>query len=399
MNDNHFENLIKISERLILSEHSTFKRYIYKEINFDARLIIIKGCRGVGKSTLLRQYLKTIEKPKAYFSLDHIYFIENKLIEVVDKSYDNGYRIVILDEVHKYEGWSIELKNIYDSYPDLQVLVTSSSALDIDGGLADLSRRADVYLMRGLSFREYCELEYNVILPSYSFKEIDTNNQEVYDSVYEKFEIKKRFNRYLTKAYYPYYKESGIKYYDKILAVINQVIEIDIAAIFNIDYESTRQIKKLLFLIARISPFVPNVSKLARDLQMARPSVLKYLDFLESAGIINIIKSNVKSDSVLTKPDKIFMENTNLLYALGESNANVGTIRETFVVNALSRNHKISTPAKGDILLDDAYTIEIGGPNKDFHQIQNMANPVLIKDGIEKGSAHVIPMWMLGLLN
>lgn len=398
MNTAHVETLIKISDRIIETESHVYKRELYKDIEFDARLVMLKGCRGVGKTTLLRQYIKDFPDKKIYLSLDHIYFTYARLVEYAETFYEMGYRCMILDEVHKYADWSIELKNIYDFYPDMKLLVTASSALNIATGAADLSRRADVYTMRGLNFREYMVLEHGIQLQAYSFTELLANYDEIYVNYFVNHDIKRRFNKYLHSGYYPFYKEAGRRYPEKQLAMLNQVLEVDIPAIFNIDYESIRQVKKLLALIARISPFTPNIANMARDLSISRTSILRYLDFLEAAGIIHILKSNNKSDSVLTKPDKIYMENTNLLYALSGELANIGTVRETFVMNALSKVGKVSTPAKGDLLFDNSYTIEIGGADKNFHQIANMPNPVLIKEGIDRGATGILPMWMLGLL-
>ncbi len=224
-----------------------------------------------------------------------------------------GYRLFGLDEVHKYPNWSIEIKNIYDNYTEVRLIVTSSSALDIKAGQGDLSRRMYEYRMRGMSFSEFVAFEYKEEIPNFSLDELLENHAEIYDKYYEKMDLGRKFNIYLKKGYYPYYKESGNKYHDRLQSVILQVIDADMTAIFNIDYESARQIKKLLALISRIVPFSPNVSKLSRDLAMSRNSVLTYLDYLAEADIIYGFKSMTKSDSALTKADKIYLENTNLL--------------------------------------------------------------------------------------
>lgn len=398
MNIEELDRLKEISLRRINNVELGYVRKIYGDIEWSSRLILLKGCRGVGKTYLLLQYLKKARSESVYLSLDNLFFLDTKLTDVIDTFYKSGIKLFALDEGHKYPDWSIELKNIYDDYPDIRLIIASSSALNILAGSGDLSRRLDVYLMKGLSFDEYYELETGEKLPVFTFDEILRKHEFIHDQYYVSFDIGRRFSAYLKKGYYPIYKEAGSKYHDRLLAEILQVIDVDMAAIFNIDYESARQIKRLLALISRLGPFTPNVSKMARDLSMSRNSVLKYIDYLSEAGIINILKSDSKSDSVMTKPDKIFLENTNLLYAFDADLVNTGTLRETFVYNALSESHSISTPFRGDFLFDGKYAIEVGGPNKDFHQLFGMPNAVLVKEGIARGAPDVMPMWMLGLL-
>ncbi len=400
MNVLEIESLIKTTKRLKLATSLNYRRNLYSDIEYKARLIILKGFRGTGKTTLLLQHLtENLSLDNSIFlSLDNIFFAANRFLDTIDYFYDEGYRTFVLDEIHRYENWSIELKNVYDSYPDVHILATSSSALDILKGEADLSRRADIYALRGLSFSEYVRYEYGIELPLYDFETLLTSKDDIVDKYYEKLDIKRKFNIYLKKGYYPYYKEAGKNYYPKLMSTLNQVIEIDLPAIFHLDYESTRQIKKLLSVISRIAPFTPNISKLSRNLGISRSRILMFIDYLESADVITVIKSRKKSDSAMTKPDKILLENTNLIYAIAGGTQNSGTIRETYVVNALKASHTVSTPAKGDILLDQKYTIEIGGPSKNMHQIYDMPNPILIKDGIVNGPDGVLPMWMLGFL-
>ncbi|HMU03746.1 MAG TPA: AAA family ATPase [Saprospiraceae bacterium] len=392
------EHLLEISKRRIANTETVFFRQLYRDVEWKSRIILLKGCRGVGKTYMMLQYLKTSSDTSIYLSLDNIFFLSNTLSETIDPLYKKGYRIFGLDEVHKYPNWSIEIKNIYDNYTDVRLVITSSSALDIIAGKGDLSRRMDEYRMRGMSFSEFVAFEYKEEIPNFPLDELIENHVEIYDKYYEKMDLGKKFNAYLKKGYYPYYKESGNKYHDRLQSVILQVIDSDMTAIFNIDYESARQIKKLLALISRIVPFSPNVSKLSRDLAMSRNSVLTYLDYLAEADIIYGLKSMTKSDSALTKPDKIYLENTNLLYAFDAASVNSGTIRETFVMNNLSRAGVVSTPTKGDFMIDEKYVIEVGGANKTFHQLSGMPNAILIKEGISKGGTGIIPLWMIGLL-
>jgi len=392
--------LKKASSRIVANTDTSFKRYLYDEVDFDVRLVMLKGSRGVGKTTLMLQYLKELGDPATgiFMSLDHIVFTERRLIDVVDSMYGEGYRTFALDEVHKYVDWSIELKNIYDNYPDIQMIVTASSALDIMKGLADLSRRADVYTLHGLSFREFLSFEYDVVIPSFSFDELIAEHQDLSEELSNDFNVLKYFKYYLQFGYYPFYKESKRRYHDRIRAVVNQVIEVDLPPIFSIDYNSIRQLKKLLSIISRIAPFTPNVTKLSKELGIGRNRVLLFLDYLDSAGVINLLKSARKSDSAMAKPDKIFLNNPNLIYALSLTKPNVGTLRETFFMEAVSATEHVSTPAKGDFLINDAYVAEVGGLNKNMHQIYDMPNPILVKDGVATGGAGVIPIWMMGLL-
>ncbi len=391
-------SLISLSKRRVENTDITFIRPIYNTIEWNSRLILIKGCRGVGKTYLMLQFLKKSTQKSIYLTLDNLYFLTNTISETVEILYNSGFRIFALDEIHKYPNWSIEIKNIYDNFPDIKMIITSSSALDIMAGTGDLSRRLDTYVMKGLSFSEYCNLEYGDKLPRFSLDDLLLRHNNIFEEVYSAFHIGKKFNTYLKKGYYPYYKEAASKYHSRLLTVIMQVIEVDMPALFNTDYESSRQMKKLLSLISRIGPFTPNISKLSRDLQMSRNSVLTYLDYLSEAGIINIMKSSAKSDSAMTKPDKVYLENTNLLYAFDADLVNNGTLRETFVFNALINNGTVSTPAKGDFLYNDQYVIEVGGPSKNFHQLSGIPNGILVKEGIEKGANGILPMWMLGLL-
>ncbi|MBK8699055.1 MAG: AAA family ATPase [Saprospiraceae bacterium] len=317
---------------------------------------------------------------------------------MIETLYLRGYRVFLLDEVHKYPLWSIELKNLYDSYTDIQLLVTASSALNLSHGSADLSRRIDVYTLHAMSFREFLRFEYGHELPVFTFETLLADHEAIYRNYYEQLDLGRKFQRYLKYGAYPFYKEAGHHYHERLLQVVAQVIDVDMPAIFRIDYESSRQVKRLLTLTARLGPFVPNVSKLGRDLAMSRNSILAYLDYLESAALLNILKSGKKSDSALTKPDKILPENTNLVYALGHVDHNKGTLRETYAVNALKVRNTLSTPAKGDLLLDRHYTLEIGGPGKTFHQLADMPNPIIIRDSTELGAPGILPIWMLGLL-
>lgn len=394
------EEFIKISQRVLNRTGISFKRYLYDQIDFDSRLIVIKGARGVGKTTLILQYIK--EKcdidTSVWISLDHILFSTERVYNMVDDLYDKGYRVFAFDEAHKYPDWSIEIKNIYDSYPDIQILVTASDALNIIRGMADLSRRADIYHMRGLSFREYLALDHEVYLSTYAYDDLHQNHIAIAEQISDGHNILKLFNNYLKYGYYPFFIESKKRYPDRVKEVMNQVIEIDLPPIFSIDYNSIRQLKKLLALLARLVPYAPDITQLSKDVGIGRNRILKFLDYLNNAGLINLLKSAKKSDSIMAKPDKIYLENTNLVYALGLGIENTGTIRETFAMNALSATENISTPIKGDFMINHSHIAEVGGKSKSFHQIAGLPNAFLIKDGIVVGSKDIMPLWILGLM-
>ena len=395
----HVESIVAISDRIRENVSDKFKRFLYKDIDFNCKLVIITGFRGVGKTTLLLQQLNTHPgETSIYLSLDHIIFSEFNMYSIVDSLYMSGYRTLVLDEIHKYPSWSTELKNIYDSFPNLKVLATSSSALDIMAGKGDLSRRADVYELPGLSFREFLELEYNHTIQAFSFDELLEVHIEIAELLTKSMDVNRRHNLYKKRGYFPYFKESPRRYHERIRNAINQVIDVDLPPIFAIDYHTTRQIKKLLSILSRAAPFKPNIAKISRDTGITRSRILLFLDYLESADIISILKSNTKSDSAMTKPDRIFLANTNFIHALGINDPNIGAERESlFMANVSVRNH-VTTPAKGDFLVDNKYAVEVGGKNKGFHQLDGMANPIVVKEGILVGSKNILPLWMTGLL-
>ncbi len=384
-------------ERITKAVDLSFKRYLYNEIDYNTRLIIISGTRGVGKTTLLLQYLKE-NNTGIYISLDHIYFNTRTLLDTVNDLYNEGHRLIAIDEVHKYNGWSRELKNIHDGYPDLKLLVTSSSALDIMSGEADLSRRVDLYELVGMSFREYLEYEHAIKIERLNVDTLISEHVDIATKLTDDFPALKYYKSYLKKGYYPFYKETGTKYNSRILALINQVIETDLPPIFNMEYSSVRQIKKLLGIIAKVAPFTPNVSNLARDLEISRNRVLEFIDYLDRAGILNVLKSAQKSDSAMAKPDKIFLENPNMMNALAFEQSSVGTARESFFMGAVKVKNDVFTPANGDFMVNHSYVFEVGGKNKTFHQIKDMPNAFLAKDEIEIGYGSTIPIWLFGLL-
>lgn len=378
-----------------------FTRYLIDEIYWEDHLIGITGPRGTGKTTLLLQYMKSRlpQKEKAlYISLDDIYFSENHLVYFAEDFYKYGGKYLFIDEVHKYPNWSQELKNIYDNLPNLKVIFTSSSALDIYKGSHDLSRRAMVYYLPGLSFREFIELKYQIKLPVINLKQILGDNQEILIGIKDKIKPLELFSQYLKNGYYPFFTETTINYDKRVLNTINLILESDIPAIYHIDFYSVIKIKKMLSVLSRITPYTPNIQKLAQQSDTTRDSLLKYLFYLEKAGIVKWLGRDTFGINYLNKPDKLYLNNTNLMYSLNNEIPDKGNLRETFFLNQLNVKHSVSYPKKGDFLVNGKYTFEIGGQNKTDEQIKNIKNAYIAADGIEYGYKNKIPLWLIGFL-
>lgn len=395
------ENLIEKSISKSNSVSLKFKRYLYDEIDWNQRLIGIKGARGVGKTTLLLQRLKSEFHNKnnaVYISLDDIFFAANTMVEFTDSFVKNGGEFLFIDEVHKYQNWSLELKNIYDDHSELSIVFTSSSALEIYKGEGDLSRRASVYSLNELSLREYIALEHKIVIPAVPLSEILNNQLKVSENINGILKPIAMFNEYNQFGAYPFIIEGKTKYYEKIERIINLIIENDLQSIVFIEYQTIIKIKKLLYILAGIVPYKPNIAELSRKTGTSRDLLLKYLDHLEKTGLIKQLHSDNKSISYMSKPEKIFLNNTTLMHALNEDNVNPGTIRETFFMNQLSCKHQISYPVKGDFLIDNKYLFEVGGQNKSKKQIQGIGNSYIAADGIEYGYQNKIPLWMFGFM-
>lgn len=395
------ESILIESNQKIKDTSLKFVRYIIPEIKWSTRLIAIKGARGVGKTTLLLQYL-ALQKMKApealYISMEHQYFYDHRLIEMADQFSKNGGKFLFLDEVHKYPNWSRELKLIYDNYPKLNVVFTSSSILNINKGEADLSRRAISYTLDNLSLREYIELNSGVKLKQVTFKEILKNHSDIAYEINKKIKPIFEFNNYIKHGAYPFFKEDIELYHEKLLSTVSLIIEVDINTFYNPDYVLIYKLKRLLHAISESSPFTPNISKLSERIGVSRPTLLKTLGYLEKALLITMASKPQKGISALSKPDKLYLHNTNLIYAYGQQNANVGNIRETFFLNQLSHSHQINLSTKGDFLIDNKYTFEIGGKSKKQAQIKTLKNSFVVKDNIETGVGNVIPLWLFGLM-
>lgn len=388
-------------QRKIQGTSLEFVRSLMNHITWEARLIGIRGARGVGKTTLLLQYIKKnlpLNEETLYVSLDNIWFAENKLTDLTDDFVKKGGKYLFLDEVHKYPNWAQELKNIYDDYPQLKIVFTGSSLLEILNARADLSRRAVIYNMQGLSYREYLNLMLKIDLPTLSLKQILSDHVTIAQELNTKIKPLQYFDSYLTNGYYPFFQETPGLYFQRLEEVINLILEIELPLLRKVDIAYVNKLKQLLQIIAQSAPFMPNISKLSERIRINRNTLITYLYFLQEAHIIKNLYKDAKGITQLQKPDKIFLENTNLQYAFAPDNANFGNIRETFFVNQVAYNHLAEYTKQGDIKIDRLSTFEIGGAKKSNKQIENVENSYIAADAIEYGSANKIPLWLFGFL-
>lgn len=391
LTDTHSAILEQLDER--------FSRHM--EVDWNDRLIGITGARGVGKTTFLLQHIKYQLSPEAkplYTSLDDIYFSSNTLVDLADMWQKRGGTHLFLDEVHKYPNWSQELKNIYDRYRKLKVVFTGSSLLHIYKGKADLSRRAVMYPMKGLSFREFLQIETGETFSKYSLEELLENHLEIARGVLKKVKPLAYFDKYLTHGYYPFYLESKTTYHRKLMGTIMLMLEVDLPYMRHVEVKYIYKIKKMLSYIAHAVPFQPNVSKLAADLEVSRHTVMLYLNYLEESGILNLLHSPSSTDSHMAKPEKVYIHHPNLTYAITRQNPEIGTVRESFFYNQVNNMYPVQSSAHGDFLVDGLYTFEIGGKSKTRKQLKHAPEGYIAADNLEYGNDRTIPLWLFGFL-
>jgi predicted AAA+ superfamily ATPase len=382
---------------LISNFNIEYRRYFFDLVDFNDKLIGILGPRGVGKTTFLLQYLKDLDLPiskKLYFSADSIETSDASLFEIADIFAKNDGEILVIDEIHKYPNFEKELKQIYDYLP-LKVIFSGSSAVTLENSKSDLSRRAVLYRIKGLSFREFLELKTNKKFKTFKIEEIVNNHTDIVYEILQEIKPFKFFKEYLQKGFYPFYFENPNTYYKKLEETINVVIESDLPFVFGIDTKNTIKLKKLVKLVCESEPFEINITKLAQKMEIDRSTLYQYINYLNLGNILNILKSKTRGDSIFAKPEKIYLHNTNLNYCYCEEQK-IGTIRETFIVSQLIYFYDLKYPRKGDLIVDKKYTFEIGGKNKDFSQIKE--NGFLILDDIESGNRRKIPLWLFGFL-
>ena len=396
------EKLVQIFRALLEPVNLKFKRYLWNEIDWSNRLIAITGARGVGKTTLILQYIKERfgENLDAvlYVSMDELYFTKTSLTDFTLEFVKRNGKFLFLDEVHKYPDWSVEVKNIYDRHPGLSIVITGSSALNIFKGKADLSRRLILYKLNGLSFREFLELKYELKFPVLTLDELTKTTDKISQSINSKIKPIGLFEEYIKSGYYPFFRESEKTYYRRIVQVVNQILENDLPAIERIEYQSVQKLRTLLSVISESVPFKPNILKLSKQIGIDRDTLLKYLFLLGRADLLLLLQSDTSGTSKLNKPEKIYLNNPNLMIALSDRTANTGTIRETFFFNQLRVRHVINYSSRGDFLIDNKMTFEVGGTNKNQKQIAGLEDAYIAADNIEFAHNNVIPVWLFGFL-
>jgi predicted AAA+ superfamily ATPase len=402
------ENFFREQQRLIESLSQT-RRYLFSRIDWNERCIGILGARGTGKTTLMLQYIKERypgSDKALYVSVDSPFFQANDLFEFSRNFHQLGGELLLLDEIHKYPDWSTQIKAIYDTLPGMRVVFSGSSLLQISKQKADLSRRAIVYSLHGLSLREYINFSLCKEYPAFSLEELLANHQKIATEICQDIKPVRQFRDYIQGGYYPFFLEGEAFYRLKVREVINHILEVDLPCVSRVEPRQISKIKKLLYLLTVGVPFVPNIAKLAEATDISRPRLYEYLERLQDASLLNLVRSQGRGYEILTRPEKIFLENSNLMYAISNE-VNTGTLRELFFVNQvrnMSKTHpefiekSIEISTRGDFIVNGQHTFEIGGKNKGFKQIGGMEDAYLVADDIELGFKNKIPLWIFGFM-
>ena len=378
-----------------------FHRYLYGQINWDNRLIGIRGYRGVGKTTLVLQHIKEHfpnRQTVLYASADHGWFQTHSLYDLAEYHQQHGGTHLFLDEIHHYLNWQTEIKNIYDDFPQMHIVFTGSSMLQINAKAADLSRRVRLYTLQVMSLREYIAIENGLVLPTYTLEQVLSNSINIASDISEQLTIQPLFESYLNRGCYPFYKEEGDGFEQRLQETIWTVLERDWPAIEEVNYATIQKTKRLLMVLAEAVPLTPNMTELFAAVETNREGGLRMLYTLEKAGLLALLSRQPRSIGALRKPDKIYLGNSNLMYSLASS-PNIGTIRETFFYNQIHASGiDVLLVPSGDFLIDRQYTIEVGGPSKTFKQIRNIQNSFLAVDNTLIGDVNKIPLWLFGFL-
>lgn len=394
------KSLYDNSIRKITSVNTAFKRYLYHTVNWNNRLIGIKGARGVGKTTLVLQHIKEnfneLEKV-LYVSMDDLWFASHSAMDLVDYHVAHGGTHIFMDEIHRYEHWQTLIKNIYDRYDDLCVVYTGSSMLELDAKEGDLSRRLRAYELYGMSFREFLWFEGVAQLQPVPLEELLQDHLRLAVDLSSKVKILPLFEKYLKCGYYPYYAEEGDGFFQRLQGTVRQVLESDLPAVEDVSFATIQKIKKMLMILAQRVPQTPKMNELYAQLETGRDQGLKMLHLLDRAGLVSLLSAEAKSLKKLSKPDKIYLGDPNLMYCLS-SNVDIGTLRETFFNNQLRTGHSLVFPPKGDFYVDGRWLFEVGGRTKDFSQIKDEPDSFLALDGMGFGHGNRVPLWMFGML-
>jgi predicted AAA+ superfamily ATPase len=390
--------LSKLSKRFLSAKPSGFRRFLFERIDFNARLIGIIGGRGAGKTTLMHQYAKTSKYRSSqilYVSCDHPSVINEDLYEIADDFYTHGGRLLLLDEIHKIKNFSAHIKAIYD-FTDLQVIFSGSSAMNIAHEIGDLSRRALVYTLPPLSFREFLALKKIAQLPSYPLDEILKSHEEIVVDLLGHFKPLEHFGDYLEYGAYPFFKEGIHSYGERLLEVVNTTIDSDLASIFGINHDKLDALKKVLYMLCATTPYEVNKSKLSAAAGVAWSTLSKYLDYMAKGSLLNIVRGG-RGHRTIQAPDKILLANPNL-FAILCAKADKGAVRESFFVSQLLTDHQVHYHHQGDFLIDEKVIVEVGGKSKDKSQIAGLEHAWLAIDDIESGYDNVVPLWLFGFL-
>ena len=401
------DSLFRKSDRLLANTQTEIVRDKMNEIHWNAQLVTIMGAKGVGKSTLIKQYLKQNYRPGdrriLYCSADTVDFSMRTLVGLAEDFSIRGGELLAIDEIHKYKSgttdWSREIKEIHELYPDLKLIVSGSSLLRLREGDADLSRRAVKYTMPGLSFRESLRFYHGLEFKRWALEDILAHPYDLWQEVSSKCKPVVLFKEYLEKGYYPFLLEGEGEYYTKIEQVMNYIIEAELPQICKVDVANVRKLQALIALICSEVPFELNANKIAAAIEIGRDTVVEYLKYLGDAKVLNLLYSDKKKVGKLSKPDKVYLENPNILYALAPTKAEIGTLRETFAICSLSESHTVEYgKAQGDFKIDGKYTFEIGGRSKGFSQIAGVENSYIFADDWDMPDGAKLPLWMLGFL-
>jgi hypothetical protein len=395
------ESLIERYQKKLALVQVYFIRSVFHKIDWTDRLIGLRGPRGIGKTTILLQYLKLHhenDESALYISLDNIWFSEQNLVEFVDDFVKRGGKKLFIDEIHKYPNWAQELKNIYDDFPEVSVVFTGSSLLEILNARADLSRRAVMYSMQGLSFREFLNLEHGFEFSPLNLNKIIENHGKIATEIVGKIQPIKYFSTYLKTGYYPFFRDNPNTYDQRLEEIVNFILEIELPTLRQVDPSYIIKLKQLLMVISSSVPFKPNVTKLAERIGINRNTLITYFHYLEESGLTQQLFKDSKGITRLQKPDKIYLDNTNLLYTIAPQNVQIGHVRETFFANQLAYKHLVEYTDVGDFKIDQTLTFEIGGKHKTKEQVKDLQNAFIAADDIEIGFQEKIPLWLFGFL-
>ncbi|MRR19474.1 AAA family ATPase [bacterium] len=395
------ESILELSQARMMNAPRKFRRYLLENIPRDQRLVFISGARGTGKTTLLLQFLRSLGMPSskaAYISLDDIIFSRLPAEDFAEWFISRGGEYLLIDEVHKLPQWSVLIKTVYDRHPEIKIIISGSSALQMKKGEADLSRRMVTLHLNELSVREFSSMKHDTDIKPFTLDEILRDHERLAADVKSVIKPLMIFDEYLNHGAYPFFKEGEKYFHERLASAVNEVLETDLPAVSGVTYGSVLKIKRMLAVMAESVPFIPNITELGARVGISRDLMYRYLHLLEKAGLIYQLRKESAGISIMSKPEKIYLHNTGLSRALTLHETDRGSDRETFFINQVSASHKVNWSDKGDFIVDGKYTVEIGGKNKSGKQIRDVRNSFIVKDDIEHGTGNVIPLWLFGFL-